>query len=82
MTQDILAQVLDLIAETTSIPRDQISVDSTFDDLGIDSLDSIDLLVAIEDTFHVSAPDEKLSIKSVKELIGLLEASFAAAQAA
>jgi acyl carrier protein len=82
MTQDIIAKILDVISETTSIPRDKISVDSTFEKLGIDSLDSIDLLVAIEDAFHLSAPDEKLSIKSVRELINLLEESLPAAQAA
>jgi acyl carrier protein len=82
MTQEIVARVLDVIAETTSTPRDLITVDSTFEELGIDSLDSIDLLIAIEDAFHVSAQDEKLSIKSVRELTHLLEESLPAAQAA
>jgi acyl carrier protein len=51
-------QVVDIIAQKKRLPPENITLDSTFLDLGIDSLDGMDLLFAFEDTFNISIPDD------------------------
>ncbi len=53
-------KVADLIAETTGIDRDKITPEShTIDDLGIDSLDFLDTVFAIDKEFGIKIPLEK-----------------------
>ena len=53
-------KVADLIAETTEIDRDKITPEShTIDDLGIDSLDFLDTVFAIDEEFGIKIPLEK-----------------------
>ena len=52
-------KVADLIAETTEIDRDKITPEShTIDDLGIDSLDFLDIVFAIDKAFGIKVPVE------------------------
>jgi len=60
-------QVVDIIAQKKRLPLENITLDSTFLDLGIDSLDGMDLLFAFEDTFNISIPDDVAQqMKSVR----------------
>ena len=53
-------QVATIIAETCDIPRDTITPDShAIDDLGIDSLDFLDVTFAIDKQFGIKMPVEK-----------------------
>ena len=53
-------QVAQIIAETCDIPRDTITPEShTIDDLGIDSLDFLDIVFAIDKEFGIKVPLEK-----------------------
>jgi acyl carrier protein len=53
-------KVADIIAETSEIERDKITADShTIDDLGIDSLDFLDIVFAIDKEFGIKIPLEK-----------------------
>jgi len=53
-------QVATIIAETCDIPRDTITPDShAIDDLGIDSLDFLDIAFAIDKAFGIKLPLEK-----------------------
>ncbi len=53
-------KVADLISETTEIDRDKITLEShTIDDLGIDSLDFLDTVFAIDKEFGIKIPLEK-----------------------
>jgi acyl carrier protein len=53
-------KVADIIAETSEIDRDKITPDShTIDDLGIDSLDFLDIVFAIDKEFGIKVPLEK-----------------------
>ena len=62
-------QVIDIIAQKKRLPPDRITPDSTFLDLGIDSLDGMDLLFAFEDTFNISIPDNiAQQMKTVRQV--------------
>lgn len=53
-------KVADLIAETSEVNRDKITPEShTIDDLGIDSLDFLDTVFAIDKEFGIKIPLEK-----------------------
>jgi acyl carrier protein len=52
-------RIADLIAETSDVPRDKITPDShVINDLGIDSLDFLDIVFAIDKEFGIKVPVE------------------------
>ncbi len=70
MSDDLERQVIELIARKKKLDPATISVDSTFEQLGVDSLDAADLLLTFEDTFKIVVPDEAAqSMKSVGQVV-------------
>lgn len=52
-------KIRERIAEQFSIDEDEITMDSSFiDDLGADSLDIVELIMALEEEFDMEIPDE------------------------
>lgn len=52
-------QVFEIVSEQLSVPREEITRESSFvDDLKADSLDVVELVMRFEDTFGVTIPDE------------------------
>ena len=63
------SRVIRVIAQTQRIPAESIALDSTFDQLKIDSLDGINIVFALENEFGVEIPDEGVhSMRSVREV--------------
>ena len=60
----------EIIADTLSCDAEKVTMEaSLFDDLGADSLDAVELNMALEDEFGVAVPDEKLGeMKTVADL--------------
>lgn len=57
---DTFDKVAEIIADTSEIDRETITVDSnTVDDLGIDSLDFLDIVFAIDKEFGIKVPLEQ-----------------------
>ena len=53
------ARVKELIVEKLGVSEDQITTDAHFiDDLGADSLDTVELVMALEEEFDIEIPDE------------------------
>jgi acyl carrier protein len=70
MSDELTEKVLSAIATTKRIPREQVTVDSTLEGLGMDSLDQLNLLFALESDFNISIPDEEAkSIRTVREMV-------------
>ena len=70
MSDDIAQRVIAVIAASQHIPPESISIDSTFEELNIDSLDGINILFALENEFNVSIPDDAArNIKSVRDMV-------------
>lgn len=71
-------KVVDLIAQKKRIPPESITLDSTFLELGIDSLDGMDLLFNFEEAFKISIPDEVAQqMRSVRQVVDALRAAGA-----
>ena len=67
----VFEKIRTLLSEQLDIEEDDITMDSKIaDDLGADSLDVVDLIMAIEDEFEVEIPDEDIeNIKTVGDVV-------------
>lgn len=73
---DIFEKVKDLIADQLDVAdKDSISEASSItDDLGADSLDVVDLVMALEDEFSVEIPEDEVeNIKTVGDIVKYIE---------
>ncbi len=56
---DVAERVKQIIAEQLMVEEDEITEDASFiDDLGADSLDTVEMIMEIEDEFGIEIPDE------------------------
>ena len=64
-------RVKELIVEQLGVGADQVTMEASFiDDLGADSLDTVELVMALEEEFETEIPDEEAEkITTVKEAI-------------
>ncbi|MBN9616825.1 MAG: phosphopantetheine-binding protein [Acidobacteriales bacterium 59-55] len=68
--EDIAQRCIEIIAKSKSIPADSITLDSTFDELNVDSLDKINISFEVEEAFSIEIPDEALgTIKTVGDMV-------------
>lgn len=68
-------KVRDIVVEQLGVEADEVSIDSTFiDDLGADSLDIVELIMAFEEEFNIEIPDEAAEkIKSVQDVVTYID---------
>ncbi|MFC2159037.1 acyl carrier protein [Acidobacteriota bacterium] len=58
--EELFAKVKEIVADKLSISEDQVTEEASFiDDLGADSLDTVELVMALEDEFDLDIPDEE-----------------------
>lgn len=70
MTNNVSERVRAVVAKSRRRPVEEISIDATFEELGIDSLDGLNLLFEIESEFDVSIPDEEARIiHTVRQMV-------------
>ncbi len=71
---DIEARVKAIVAEQLGVNSDEVTADASFvDDLGADSLDTVELAMALEEEFECEIPDEQSEkITTVKEAVAYL----------
>ena len=66
--------IVTIVAEQLSKPKHEIDENVTFDKLGMDSLDRVEVVMKIEEQFGIEMNDERIdSICSVHELIAYVE---------
>ena len=57
--EELLKKVRAIVSDKLSISEEQVTEDASFiDDLGADSLDTVELVMALEDEFGLDIPDE------------------------
>ncbi len=68
---DIEARVKKIVVEQLGVKEDEITADASFvDDLGADSLDTVELVMALEEEFETEIPDEDAEkITTVKDAV-------------
>lgn len=66
---DLQPRVIQVITATQHLPPGKATIDSTFEELGIDSLDGINILFALENEFDISIPDEEAQkIRTIRQM--------------
>ena len=74
MAENIQQKVSDLIVDQLGVDADSVSPDAHFiDDLGADSLDTVELVMAFEEEFDIEIPDEDAEkLETVSDAINYL----------
>ena len=70
-------RVRKIVIDQLGVTEDQVTLEASFvDDLGADSLDTVELVMALEEEFDAEIPDDQAeAITTVKQAVAFIEAS-------
>jgi acyl carrier protein len=76
---DVEAKVKEIIVEQLGVDEEQVAPEASFiDDLGADSLDTVELVMAFEEKFDIEIPDEDAEkMRTVGDAISYLKEKLA-----
>ena len=76
---DVLSQVKQIVVEHLGVEEDKVVATASFiDDLGADSLDTVELVMAFEEAFDVVIPDDAAEkIQTVGDAVSFIEKAAA-----
>jgi acyl carrier protein len=67
---EISARVLRIIADNQKKDVSLVTIESSFEELGIDSMDAVNIVFALENEFNINVPDEEMkNIRSVRDIV-------------
>ena len=75
---EVRRKVVDIIANQLGVDKEQITPGANvIDDLGADSLDIVELVMALEESFDLEIPDEDAEkIRTVQDILSYLESNL------
>ena len=75
MYMSTFEKVRDIVVDQLSVEADEVAIESTFiDDLGADSLDTVELVMAFEEEFGCEIPDEEAEkIQTVQDAVSYID---------
>ena len=75
---DIEERVKKIVCEQLGVKEEEVTTESSFvNDLGADSLDTVELVMAFEEEFEIEIPDEEAEkITTVQQAIAYIEANL------
>ncbi|ADO83288.1 MULTISPECIES: acyl carrier protein [Ilyobacter] len=73
----MLDKIKEVVVDQLGVDADQVTLEANFvDDLGADSLDTVELIMAFEEEFDVEIPDtEAEKIKTVQDVVNYIESN-------
>lgn len=73
----VLERVADIVSEQLGVDKDKISPETSFvNDLGADSLDTVELVMELEEEFDINIPDDAAEkIQTVGQAVDYIEAN-------
>lgn len=79
MSDELTQRVLKTIATSKRIPIEQVTIESELQQLGIDSMDAVEILFALENEFDISIPDEEVRhVRNIRQMAEGVEKLVAA----
>ena len=78
-TEEIRADLAEIVNEVAGVDADDVQLDKSFvDDLDVDSLSMVEVVVAAEEKFSVSIPDDEVkNLKTVGDAVAFIERASA-----
>lgn len=78
MSADIFERVKKVVVEELSVKEEEVTPSASFtDDLGADSLDVVELVMAFEDEFGIDIPDEDVgNLKTVDDAVKYIQSKL------
>ena len=75
MTRDEIQQkLIEIVRQEKDIPDEKLTPQTLLTDAGVDSLDALTILFAIEENFHISIPDDKArAIKTFGDMVTVVQ---------
>ena len=75
MSEEVLQKITKVIVEKLGVTEDKVKPEAAFaEDLGADSLDQVELVMALEDEFDIEIPDEEAEkLKKVGDVIAYVK---------
>ncbi len=68
----VFEKVAEMLANHLSIEQDSIKMEATFEELGVDSLDTVEMVMDLEESLGIELELEK-KVESVGELVAIIE---------
>ena len=79
MSDELIQRVLKVIAASKRIPLQTVTIESDFQQLGIDSMDAVEILFALENEFDITIPDDDVrNVRNVRQMCEGVEKLVAA----
>ena len=72
----LFEEIREVICEQLGIEKEEVTLETTFDELGADSLDLFQVIMELEDTFNVKVEDVE-NIKTVSDAVSFIEKATA-----
>lgn len=73
----VYEKVISFIADQLNIDEDEVTEESTFDELGADEMDLAELVIALEGEFEIEIHDEEFTkLNGVSDLVGIIETAI------
>ena len=70
MSQETAKRTIATVAKFKEIPEDQITVETNLEEMGLDSLDALNLVFELEEEFDIMIPDDKaFEMKTIGEMV-------------
>ena len=71
----VLERVTDIVSEQLGVDKDKLSADTSFvNDLGADSLDTVELVMELEEEFDINIPDDAAEkIQTVGQAVEIID---------
>ena len=73
----VFDRVKEIIVDELGVDAEAVTIDSTLEDLGADSLDAVELIMALEEEYDLEiAEDDAKAMKSVKNIVDYIAVSY------
>ncbi len=68
-----LLRIKKLFLKNFDFPEERLQPEATIESIGLDSLDKIEFLFALEKEFNVRIPDREVTLNSIQDMINVIE---------
>ncbi|MFA6808725.1 MAG: acyl carrier protein [Eubacteriales bacterium] len=70
---DVFEKVKDIVVEQLGVDKEELSMETTFQSLNADSLDIVELVMALEEEFNLDIADEEVeNIKAIADIVNYI----------